>query len=110
MNVKEKGQSGIFTYVYGYIPKDAELKSYKTEKGSIDKVIFDVVYETGSIDKSTNKPQTKGIRCEVAPNKLSGSLPAAGTKIEVGGPLRVDYDKEKEKTYVSVRVAELKID
>jgi hypothetical protein len=34
----------------------------------------------------------------------------AGTKIEVGGPLRVDYDKEKEKTYVSVRVAELKID
>jgi hypothetical protein len=110
MNVKEKGQSGIFTYVYGYIPKDAELKSYKTEKGSIDKVIFDVVYETGSIDKSTNKPQTKGIRCEVSPNKLGGSLPVAGTKIEVGGPLRVDYDKEKEKTYVSVRVAELKID
>jgi len=110
MNVKEKGQSGIYTKVYGYIPKDAELKSYKTEKGSIDKVIFDVVYETGSIDKSTNKPQTKGIRCEVAPNKLSGNLPAAGTKIEVGGPLRVDYDKEKEKTYVSVRVAELKID
>jgi hypothetical protein len=110
MNVKEKGQSGIYTKVYGYIPKDAELKSYKTEKGSIDKVIFDVVYETGSIDKSTNKPLTKGIRCEVAPNKLGGSLPAAGTKIEVGGPLRVDYDKEKEKTYVSVRVAELKID
>jgi hypothetical protein len=110
MNVKEKGQSGIYTKVYGYIPKDAELKSYKTEKGSIDKVIFDVVYETGSIDKSTNKPQTKGIRCEVAPIKLAGSLPVAGTKIEVGGPLRVDYDKEKEKTYVSVRVAELKID
>ena len=64
----------------------------------------------GSIDKSTNKPQTKGIRCEVAPIKLGGSLPVAGTKIEVGGPLRVDYDKEKEKTYVSVRVAELKID
>lgn len=110
MNVKEKGQSGIYTKVYGYIPKDAELKSYKTEKGSIDKVIFDVVYETGSIDKSTNKPQTKGIRCEVAPIKLAGILPVAGTKIEVGGPLRVDYDKEKEKTYVSVRVAELKID
>ena len=110
MNVKEKGQSGIYTKVYGYIPKDAELKSYKTEKGSIYKVIFDVVYETGSIDKSTNKPQTKGIRCEVAPIKLGGSLPVAGTKIEVGGPLRVDYDKEKEKTYVSVRVAELKID
>ena len=110
MNVKEKGQSGIYTKVYGYIPKDAELKSYKTEKGSIDKVIFDVVYETGSIDKSTNKPQTTGIRCEVAPIKLGGSLPVAGTKIEVGGPLRVDYDKEKEKTYVSVRVAELKID
>jgi hypothetical protein len=110
MNVKEKGQSGIYTKVYGYIPKDAELKSYKTEKGSIDKVIFDVVYETGSIDKSTNKPQTKGIRCEVAPIKLGGSLPVAGTKIEVGGPLRVDYDKEGKKTYVSVRVAELRID
>ena len=110
MNVKEKGQSGIYTSVYGYIPKDAELKSYKTEKGSIDKVIFDVVYETGSIDRTTNKPQTKGIRCEVTPSKLGGSLPSAGTKIEVSGPLRVDYDKEEKKTYVSVRVAELKID
>ena len=103
MNVKEKGQSGIYTKVYGYIPKDAELKSYKTEKGSIDKVIFDVVYETGSIDKSTNKPQTKGIRCEVAPIKLGGSLPVAGTKIEVGGPLRVDYDKEKDISFVEVK-------
>ena len=110
MNVKQKGQSGIYTKVYGYVPKDAEIKKIPTEKGSVDLIVFDLVYDTGSVNRETKAPITKGIRCEVAPNKLSGSLPAAGTKIEVGGPLRVDYDKEKEKTYVSVRVAELKID
>jgi hypothetical protein len=110
MNVKEKGQSGIYTKVYGYVPKDAEHKSIKTEKGTIDLVVFDLVYDTGSVNKETKAPITKGIRCEVSASKLNGVVPKAGTKMEAGGPLRIDYDKAKEKTYVSLKVAEINID
>jgi hypothetical protein len=111
MNVKEKGQSGIYTKVYGYIPKDVERKQFTTEKGTVDLLVFDLVYDTGSISKETKAPITKGMRCEVAASKLgAGEILRKGSKLEVGGPLRVDYDKLKDKTYVSVRVAELKID
>lgn len=107
MNVKEKGQPGIYTKVYGYVPKDAEFKSIKTEKGTIDLVVFDLVYDTGSVNRETKAPITKGIRCEVSASKLNGELPKKGSRLEVGGPLRIDYDKEKEKTYVSLKVSEL---
>ena len=39
MNVKEKGQSGIYTKVYGYIPKDVETKQFTTEKGTVEGLI-----------------------------------------------------------------------
>jgi hypothetical protein len=51
------------------------------------------------------------MRCEVAKSKLgAGEVLRKGSKVEVGGPLRVDYDKVEKKTYVSVRVAEIKLD
>ena len=111
MNVKEKGQSGIYTKVYGYIPKDVETKQFTTEKGTVDLLVFDLVYDTGSISRETKAPITKGMRCEVAKSKLgAGEVLRKGSRLEVGGPLRVDYDKLKDKTYVSVRVAEIKLD
>jgi hypothetical protein len=107
MNVKEKGQPGIYTKVYGYVPKDAEIKSFNTEKGKIDYVVFDLVYDTGSVDRDTKAPISKGIRCEVSASKLNGELPKKGSKLEVAGPLRIDYNKEKKQTYISLKVAEL---
>ena len=70
MNVKEKGQSGIYTKVYGYIPKDVETKKIETIKGTIDLLVFDLVYDTGSVVKETKAPITKGIRCEVDLNGI----------------------------------------
>lgn len=107
MNVKEKGAPGIYTKVYGYVPKDAETKTIITERGSIDLVVFDLVYETGSVNRETKAPVTKGIRCEVSSTKLNGELPKKGARLEVGGPLRIDYDPDKEKTYISLKVSEL---
>jgi hypothetical protein len=110
MNVKQKGQSGIYTKVYGYVPKDAEIKKIPTEKGSVDLIVFDLVYDTGSVNRETKAPITKGIRCEVAASKVSGEIIKKGSKLEVGGPLRIDYDKEKERTYISLKVAEITAD
>jgi hypothetical protein len=110
MNVKEKGQPGIYTKVYGYVPKDAELKTIKTERGTIDLVVFDLVYDTGSVNRETKAPISKGIRCEVSASKLNGEIPKRGSKLEVAGPLRIDYDKEKDKTYISLKVSELSSD
>lgn len=104
MDVKSKGVPGIYTKVYGYVPEDAQTKTIVTEKGNLDLMVFDLVYETGSLNKETKRPVKKGIRCEVLKSKLNGESIIAGTKLEVGGPLRIDYNKEKEKTYVSLKV------
>jgi len=106
MNVKQKGQPGIYTKVYGYVPKDPETRSIRTEKGNVDLIVFDLVYDTGSVNRETKAPITKGIRCEVSAEKLKGEIPKKGSKLEVGGNLRIDYDKDKEKTYISLKVAE----
>jgi len=105
MNVKEKGKSGIYTKVYGYIPKEPELKKV----GTTDYFQFDLVYETGSVDTSTNKPKTAGMRCQVAAEKCvkNNITLKKGSRLEVGGPLKVDYVEAKKKTYVSVRVADI---
>lgn len=123
MNVKEKGKSGIYTKVYGYIPKVPEVKKV----GKTDYWQFDLVYDTGSVDLKTNKPITGGIRCQVSAEKCAQNniTLKVGSRLEVGGPLKVDYVKKGQwvvegqedkglqelgKTYVSLRVAEISED
>ena len=112
MNVKEKGQPGIYTKVYGFVYEDAETITRKKSDGTDFNVVqFTVGYETGSVD-SKKVPIVKFMRCESSQDKIVslGGLPKKGDRLEVGGPLRVDYNKENEKTFVTLRVNEMNKD
>jgi len=133
MNIKEKGKSGIYTKVYGYVTKGVTYKQFKTEEASLDGkkkekttdyVQFDLVYETGSISES--KPKTGSMRCQVRKDKVDemGISIKPGDRLEVAGPLKVSFKskkgqvvgEEKEgiqelgKTYISLSVAEISKD